>query len=438
MVLYKITPVGVFVFGHKKLCFWATKCRLIWYNVCMGERKKFRIAVDTGRNYKAVCDRCSGFMRYAMERSLPWDIRFFSQWDAQDRQAWDSLIQKWEPDGVILNSEYDISDGRLKHIPHIVMFGHSNRSESAKLPRRTVFVGIDERQIANEAFHLLERRGLTHFAYVHAAAINEGVVHSRRRAKAFMAIAEEAGFDCIECKRKESMATDWAVSLDTIAAELSSLPRPCGVMVYNDKGAREVINACNYAKLRIPEQIQIVGVDNDKDICENVRPHITSIEPDFFGCGWLAAQKLEELLATGKTQNHTTCGVRRIAERDTTRDLSCAARLVTSAEKLILSYACQGMPPSPKGLTVQSLADALRVSRSLLKIRFRKVREEGVAAAIRRRKLEEVCRLLRETDLPIGEIAVRCGFPVPTHLNALFRRTFGTTLRAYRTSSHSH
>ncbi|MBR2838404.1 MAG: helix-turn-helix transcriptional regulator [Kiritimatiellae bacterium] len=146
---------------------------------------------------------------------------------------------------------------------------------------------------------------------------------------------------------------------------------------------------------------------------------------------------MEELLATGKTQNHMMCGVQRIAERDTTRDLSGAARLVTSAEKLIHSYACQGLPPSPKGLTVQSLADALHVSRSLLKIRFRKVREEGVAAVIRRRKLEEVCRMLKETDLPIGEIAARCGFPVPTHLNALFRRTFGTTLRAYRTSSHN-
>ena len=107
------------------------------------------------------------------------------------------------------------------------------------------------------------------------------------------------------------------------------------------------------------------------------------------------------------------------------------------AEKIIHSYACQGLPPSPKGLTMQSLADALHVSRSLLKIRFRKVKEEGVATAIRRRKLEEVCRMLRETDLPIGEISTRCGFPVPTHLNALFRRTFGTTLRAYRNTNRN-
>ena len=402
----------------------------------MNEPKKFRIAVDTGNNQKAVRDRCSGFMRYVMERSLPWDIRFFAQWDAQDRQAWDRLILKWKPDCIYLNSIYDISDGRLKHIPHIVMFGNSLMGASMKFPRRTIFVGIDDRQIAAEAFHLLIKRGLNHFAYIHAPAINVEAYHSQVRAEAFVRMAEEAGFDCTECQRENHKTADWAASMVALAAELSALPRPCGIMAYNDRVAREVINACNYAKLRIPEQIQIIGVDNQEDICESVRPCLTSVEPDFFGCGWLAAEKIEKLFATGKTQNHMMCGVQRIAERDTTRDLSGAARLVTSAEKLIHSYACQGLPPSPKGLTVQSLADALHVSRSLLKIRFRKVREEGVAAVIRRRKLEEVCRMLKETDMPIGEIAIRCGFPVPTHLNALFRRTFGTTLRAYRTSSH--
>ena len=400
----------------------------------MKEKRKFRIAVDTGNNQKAIRDRCSGFMRYVMERSLPWDIRFFAQWDAQDRQSWDRLILKWKPDGICLNSLYDISDGRLKHIPNIVMFESHSKNANMKFPRRTIFVGIDNRQIAAESFQLLIKRGLNHFAYIHAPAINAEAYHSQVRAEAFVRMSKDADFDCTEFKREKSQTADWAASLVALAAELSTLPRPCGVMAYNDRVAREVIDACNYAKLHIPEQIQIVGVDNDEDICENVRPRITSVEPDFFGCGRLAAQRMEELLATGKTQNHMMCGVQRIAERDTTRDLSGAARLVTSAEKLINSYACQGLPPSPKGLTVQSLADALHVSRSLLKIRFRKVREEGVAAVIRRRKLEEVCRMLRETDLPIGEIATRCGFPVPTHLNALFRRTFGSTLRAYRTS----
>ena len=401
----------------------------------MNEHKKFRIAIDTGSNTKSIRDCCSGFMRYVMERSLPWDIRFFARWEVQDRQAWNQLILKWEPDGIYLNSPHDTYQSRLKSSPNVIAFESPDIRINMRFPRQTVFVGIDNRQIAAEAFQLLARRGIEHFAYVHPYAMNEDVSHSPVRAETFMRLAREAGFDCAEYQREKHKTADWSASMVALAAELSALPRPCGIMAYNDRVAREVIDACNYAKLRIPEQIQIVGVDNQEDICENIRPRLTSIEPDFFGVGRLAAQKMEELFAKGQTQNHMMCGVQRIAERDTTRDLSGTARLVTSAEKLIRSYACQGLPSSPKGLTVQSLATALHVSRSLLEMRFSKVRGEGVAAAIRRRKLEEVCRMLKETDLPIGEIAYRCGFPVPTHLNALFRRTFGTTLRAYRTSS---
>ena len=153
-----------------------------------------------------------------------------------------------------------------------------------------------------------------------------------------------------------------------------------------------------------------------------------------FASGRLAARMMEDLLASNRPQGSLLCGVLRIAERDTTRDLSGSARLVTAAEKLIHAHACQGLPPSSKGLTVQSLAAALHVSRSLLEMRFSAVMGEGVAAAIRRRKLKEVCRMLRETNMPIGEIAAQCGFPVQTHLNAIFRRTFGTTLRDYRTA----
>ena len=374
-------------------------------------------------------------MRYVTERSLPWDIRFFTLKEVQDRQAWNQLILKWDPDGIYLNSPHDAYQSRLKRIPNVIAFESPDMRINMRFPRQTVFVGIDNRQIAAEAFQLLARRGIEHFAYVHPYAMSEDVSHSPVRAETFRRMAGDAGFDCAECQREKHKTADWAASMVALAAELSALPRPCGVMAYNDRVAREVIDACNYAKLRIPEQIQIVGVDNQEDICENVRPRLTSIEPDFFGLGRLAAQSMEELFANGQTKNHITCGVQRVAERDTTRDRSGAARLVTSAEKLIHSHACQGLPPSPKGLTVQGLAAALHVSRSLLEMRFGKVRGEGVAAAIRRRKIEEVCRMLKETDLPIGEIASRCGFPVPTHLNALFRRTYGTTLRAYRQSS---
>ncbi len=406
--------------------------------VGMNKQRKFKILVDAGQNPKTVRDRCSGFMRYTMEQAFPWDIRLFSYWEMQDLPTWNRRFLTWHPDGIFVNSTYDAPCiDRLRRIPHIVVFGRPDSGNNMRFPRRTIFVDIDDRQIAEKAFDLLLRRGFSHFAYVHPSAMNENSVRSCIRADAFRRKAEECGCDCAECHKDRCATTDWATSLEALAAELSALPRPCGIMAYNDLCAREVIDACNYAKLHIPEQIQVIGVDNDEDMCENMLPRLTSVEPDFFGTGRLAGQRMEELLAACQPQDHQLCGVSRIVERDTTRDLSGSARLVTAAEKLIHLHACQGLPPSPKGLTVQSLAAALHVSRSLLEMRFNTVRGEGAAAAIRRQKLEEVCRMLKETDLSIGEISVRCGFPVQTHLNALFRRTFGTTLRAYRNSSQT-
>ena len=71
----------------------------------MENQRKLRIAVDTGTNQKAVRGRCSGFMRHVMERSLPWDIRFFASWEVQARQAWNRLILKWKPDGIVLKND---------------------------------------------------------------------------------------------------------------------------------------------------------------------------------------------------------------------------------------------------------------------------------------------------------------------------------------------
>lgn len=400
-------------------------------------RKKYRIVVDTRLNAKAVRERGSGFLRYATERSLPWEVLFSNYWESKTRSEIDSSVLKWKPDGIFLNSRYpSTNDGLLQGIPNIVAFGNPLCESVKQLPAGTAFVDIDNGQIVAEAFRLLTRRGLIHFAYVHPTALNYSNEHvySKIRAGELKRLAEESGFDCAECEIEANKTGDWAASVVALAKKLSSLPHPCGVMAYNDQSAREVIDACNHAGLRIPEQIQIVGVDNQEEICENVTPRLTTIEPDFFGVGRLAAQKMEELLATGLSQSPMSCGVLRTVERETTRDLSGSARLVTAAEKLIHTHACRGLPPSPRGLTVASLAAALHVSRSLLELRFGNVRGEGVAAAIRQRKLDEVCRMLRETDLPIGEIAERCGFPVQTHLNALFRRTFGTTLREYRTS----
>ena len=405
----------------------------------MNKKSTFHIAIITGNYIKSIKDLTSGFLRYKAETKQFWNIKFFTSHEMQTAVSWRQNVIEWRPDGIVVSGLRATSylaghPSAIARKCKIVCMASDYPKLNGQMPPRTVFVGVDDAAIVADAFNLMKKRGLESFAFVHTTEAAD-ILRSRRRAAALRHMTNKSGSAFTECGACRD--DNWTSRLTSLADELAALPTPCGVMAYNDRCAREVIDACNLAGLSIPSQIQVVGVDDQQEICENVRPRLTSIEPDFEGVGYLLAQRMDELLTTGKAKKMSICGVKRIVERETTRDLSGAARLVTSAEKLINANACQGLPPSPKGLVPSALAAALKVSRRYLEIRFKEVKGEGVAEAIRRRKLEEVCRLLRETDLPIGEIASRCGFPVQTHLNAIFRRTYGTTLRGYRSSSHN-
>ncbi len=405
----------------------------------MNKKGTFQIAIMADEYVKAVKDLTSGLLRYKAEAKPLWNIKFFTPTETQTARDWRQNVIEWRPDGLVVSgwkarAYLSGHSSAISRKCKIVFFASGDPELDGQMPPRTVFVGVDDAAIVEAAFNLMKKRGLESVAFVHTAEATD-ILRSRRRAAALRRMADKAGFTFTECGACRD--DNWTSRLTSLADELTALPTPCGVMAYNDRCAREVIDACNLAGLSIPSQIQVVGVDDQQEICENVRPRLTSIEPDFEGVGYLLAQRMDELLTTGKAKKTSICGVKRIVERETTRDLSGAARLVTAAEKFIYANACPGLPPSPKGLVPSALAAALKVSRRYLEIRFKEVKGEGIAEAIRRHKLEEVCRMLKETDLPIGEIATRCGFPVQTHLNAIFRRTYGTTLRAYRQSAET-
>ncbi len=399
-------------------------------------RPRPKIAVTVGVNVKSSRDQCTGLLRYVMEHSLAWDVRFFHRAETQSEQDMRRSLLKWRPDGLIVcawGGMTPFAARAMRPFRRIAAFTYGEAHDGA-LPARAARVTIDDRAVCAAAFSMLARRGLQHFAYVHTGG---GELERRRsmvRAEQFAAAAAAAGFSSEDFGDRDDPER-WTAAMSALAARLSALPKPCGVMAYNDETARRVIDACNLAALRMPEQIQIVGVDNDDALCENLRPRLTSVEPDFEGAGATLAARMREMLAEDREKPANdaatsrrppdVCGVRRVVERDSTLDLSGAARLVTAAEKIVESRACEGLTP-------ETLAATLHVSRRLLSLRFREVRGEGVAEAIRRRKFEEARRQLRETDRPIGVIADMCGFPAVAHFCAAFGRAFGCSPRAWR------
>ena len=251
----------------------------------MTKKGTFHIAIITGNGVKAVKDLTSGFLRYKAETKPLWNIKFFTSLETQTAVSWRQNVIAWRPDGIVVAQKNAIAylSGHSSAISRnckIVFFASGDPKLDGSMPPRTIFVGIDDTSIVEAAFNLMRERGLENFAFVNAAEVTE-ILRSRRRAAALRRMANEAGFPCTECGTCRD--DNWTSRLTSLANELSTLPMPCGVMAYNDRCAREVIDACNLAGLSIPSQIQVVGVDDQQEICENVRPRLTSIEPDFEG-----------------------------------------------------------------------------------------------------------------------------------------------------------
>ena len=186
------------------------------------------------------------------------------------------------------------------------------------------------------------------------------------------------------------------------------------------------------AHLKVPDQIQIVGVDNEKEICENTIPTLTSVLPDFEGGGYLAAKMLGEMLdgrrkPRSKVLNYY--GVKKVVVRASTQDLKGGGRLVTLAREFIRLHAGEK-------ISVKDIAAELKVSRRTLENRFRGILNCGVADVLRDERLERVASLLRETDRTATDISYDSGFSSPTYLAGLFKRTYGMTMGEWRSGQH--
>jgi len=250
---------------------------------------------------------------------------------------------------------------------------------------------------------------------------------SRQREKGFCAELGRHGF---VCARFSASVADDSVSLrGDLAKWLRRLAKPAAVLAADDPTALDVLQACKVAKLSIPSEVAMLGVDDETLLCENSSPTISSIRPDFVGAGTLAARELERLMrhraAPPASRIVSVRGVNEIVERQSTSGMKTSGHLVQKAVAFIENNA-------RRGIGVKDVQEHLRVSRSLMDLRFREVRGESVLSVIVAARLKELKRLLRDTNLPIAEITARLGWESENYPKNLFRRRFGLSMSEWR------
>jgi LacI family transcriptional regulator len=212
-----------------------------------------------------------------------------------------------------------------------------------------------------------------------------------------------------------------------LAKWLSEIPKPAAVMAAYDDRASNVLSAAEEASIPVPDQLNVIGVDNDGLICDFTNPPLSSIWPDHEALGARAAGELARLMEEGGGTTSMTIRVRamRVVTRDTTGFATPSARIVERALAFIGKNAA--LP-----LTPDDVARALRVSRRLADLRFHEQAGTTLAEAISEARLALVAKQLTETDEPIGRIARKLSFPNVNSLGNRFRARYGLSMREWR------
>jgi len=319
-------------------------------------------------------------------------------------------------DGAIIGIPYNLDVGQIlvqSNLPLAIMTTALARHAPANRPK-TVFSLIDNWELGHTAaahFRSLGRFAAS--AYVHDARHSSW---SDDRLAGFTSIYQ----DCqVFVGTRESDNTIDRLRNEQLAAFLSDMPHPTALLAANDIIAEQVLSACRARGLRVPDDISVMGIDNDKVTCTAARPNLSSIEPDFSEAGYRAAMMLDALMHGRRPRRWTKQpGVLRTVARDSTQRIAPASRLVRDALDFIETNAFLGITPS-------DVIDNLRVSRSLANLRFRELTGKSIGQVLTERRLTECERLLRTTNWNFNRIAESVGYASPDILRNLFRSRHG-------------
>ncbi len=275
-------------------------------------------------------------------------------------------------------------------------------------------------KIASE--HFLNR-GFRNFAYCGFQEIN----WSRQRGSSFARTLQKAGFKTsVYFQPKSRLDRLWRYEQKFIINWLKKLTKPVALMACDDRRADNVIEACNMGNLKIPEDVAVLGVDNDEFICELTNPPLSSITRNFERAGYEAAQLLGKMIYKKRLlKQNIVVRPSKIVTRRSTDLLAVEDNDVAEALRFIRKHAKEKIQSS-------EVAERLAVSRQFLHKRFMNVLGWSVHDEITRNRIEHIATLLVETNLSVSQIALQMGFSGPQHIARYFQKEKGMPPLEYR------
>ena len=357
----------------------------------------------------------AGIGRYCRECG-PWAIYHEPGHMQKGLPDW---LRHWRGDGIIARVRSDAVASAFAALTIPVVDVLDDFPHTA-----IVGVRVDNPAIARMAIKHFLDRGFRRFAYCGIA----GRRWVRLREEAFVESAKAAQCHCDVYHLPQQESEPWYAEAERerLTEFVKSLPKPSAILACNDLTGQRVLDACRRARVAVPENVVVLGVDNDEALCEISDPVLSSVDPAYVHIGYQAAAVLDRMMQGQQPpEREILWQPAEVVVRRSTDILAINDADLASAVRFIRDHACEE-------ISVSDVVQHVGVSYSTLKRRFRDVFGRSIHDEIVRVRLERARELLGGTELSLSAIALRAGFKHQESLGAVFKAHFNMTPGQFR------
>ncbi|MCE3605398.1 DNA-binding transcriptional regulator [Massilia sp. P8910] len=382
--------------------------------------KSHRIALLFNANKIFDREVIEGIAAYLSSTRSSWDL--FLEEDFRLRLPG---IEDWQGDGVIADFDDPAVAAALarSRIP-VVAVGGSYENVNA-YPAGVPYVATDNFKLIKLAYEHLIEAGLRHFALFSLPEAQENR-WAQERENAFRGLMRRDRMEAEVFRGQGTSAPSWDEAVQQQINWLHSLPKPCGIIAVTDARARQLMQACMIAGIEVPEQVALIGIDNDPLARMLTRIPLSSVIQGAQEMGRAAAHLLDQMLHGARLADTRIlvppAGINVLAS---SKREPAKHPHVMRARHFIRQYACQGIKTG-------QVADYVGISRSSLESYFRQELGCSVHDEILRFRLDAAIAILGRGDCNLANVALSCGFTSSQYMHSVFKRELGCTPRAYQ------
>lgn len=380
----------------------------------MKKLRSVALLIETSNAYaRGVLE---GIVAYNREHD-PWSIYLPEQERGARPPTW---IQSWQGDGLIVRIETDEIARTIRKLNKPVI-----DVSAARRVEGIPWVETNDEAIARLAIEHFLERGFKRLAFCGEPDFNWSLW---RQASFVQQVASQQGLQCelFEATSKTATKYSWNREKRRLRKWVAGLPKPIGIFACYDIRAQQILDVCREAAISVPDEVAVLGVDNDELLCNLCFPPLSSIAPDAHRTGREAARLLDELM-NGRSvdQERHLIDPLGVATRQSTDVLAIEDDDIVTAVRFIRQHACDG-------IKVTDVVKQVPLTRRALETRFQALFGRTPHEEIIRLRVQQIQNLLIETELPLHKIARMTGFEHEEYMSVVFRRATGSPPGTFR------